>query len=177
MGVSVASDLLAGGSLIVSGYAAWTANAARSWQRKRDRERLQTRVTVTFEHQADRRHGGDQWEGDPPPPFRELAYYLTIVVRNDGETTEWIAGLDVLQALPDEDGPCGFDFEIGSADGELRPRQRFTRRVAVHTLPFDTAPGFVGIARLASGVESRSEVEHLMPELVEHVETFRADQE
>jgi hypothetical protein len=52
--MSVATDVIAvsfaGGSLLISGWAGWTAHKARQWQRERDEERRATRVRVTFGH-------------------------------------------------------------------------------------------------------------------------------
>ena len=160
--MSATTEILAGGSLVVSAWAAWTAHGVRRWQRQRDLERLQTRVAVEFEHAS----GPRDREGKLPPP---IDYVLTVIVRNDGETTEYLSDVFVQEPKPDDAGPVGYHAWSADpgADRELRPRARTAVPVPLEMLRFDVSQGFVGIARLASGIEIRSELEHLMNDLVE----------
>ena len=167
---------LACASLAVAGWAAWTSHRAREWQRERDRERQATRVTVTVEHAVERARITDyrieSLGGPAPPPMPDVfEYVLTVVVRNDGEASEFVRALYLQQPGGDHEQPEGVDLTLpGEGDHELPPRGRVTSRIRIRAIPFDVGGGFVAIAHLASDEWVRSEVEHLIDDLRDDVE-------
>lgn len=170
------SDAAAGGSLIISGWAAWNAHRARVWQRERDAESRVTRVRVRFEHATDApsRYAADWGPGDPRRDG--LDYRLTLVVVNDGAAAVWLSDVWLEENAP-LNGRQGLDLRDALQDGdrELKPRERFTAIVWVAQVPFDLSGGFSGTVRLASGEQFESEIEHLMDNLVEDIAQHNRD--
>lgn len=166
------------GSLIISGWAAWTAHQARSWQREADQRRERIDVRVEFEHSSDQITG--VWSinvDDPDPRPHPIGYRLTLNVVNDGPTSVWLQALYVQEARDgEEDGVAGVDFDapFRKGDVEVRPRERFSHAFWVeyqrHHIDFDK--GFVGIARLATGEMVESEREVLMEDIQQHIREF-----
>jgi hypothetical protein len=147
-------------------YAATLSRRALAWQQQRDAERLATRVRVGFEHRTEQIGPFVIVAGDNDPRPYPVEYRLTLVVTNDGETTEYVTWCAAQQA----EGDLGYDLS-GNLGGDraLKPRERLTVDFAANECGFDLTPGFVGVVRLASGEQVRSDVEHLSNELVAHV--------
>jgi hypothetical protein len=92
-----ATDFIAAGSLVIGGWAAWTAHKARQWQRERDEERRATRVRIEFVHTT------SQVGAEPEPP-----YTVTLLAINDGESTEYVT--------------AAFLEQPGETEGRIGPR-------------------------------------------------------
>jgi hypothetical protein len=165
--VSTATDIIAvsfaGGSLVISGWAGYTAHKARQWQRDRDEERRATHVRVEFAH-----------------ALFESNYTLTLVAMNQGESIEYVTAAFVEQAAADEDGHTwmmlehegvrvfGDEGHEGTEPYELRPR-------GVLRAPTDLTDeqvaalrdGFVGLVLLGSGAEAISGIEYLEDDILD----------
>jgi hypothetical protein len=150
----------------VSRRALAVSKKALAWQQERDRERQETRLVVQFDHEARAVPTDDRatWLMGGPENL-PLDYVLTLVVYNAGETTESISDL----FLEDAEQTKGCHIADFLQDHVLRPRERIARSLTPEQLPFDTAGGIVGRARLASGKEVASEVAHLDPVILEAV--------
>ncbi|RKQ90461.1 hypothetical protein C8N24_0264 [Solirubrobacter pauli] len=170
---AVIVSLATGGIAALIGlHAGWVSRRALNvskktlaWQQKRDEERSETRLVVWFNHEA-------------RPILTEPAatvllgcvsalpmdYWLTIVVYNAGETTDYISDL----FMEDVKG-LGRHVKQFQPDQAIRPRERVTSSFLLPGDPFDTAAGFIGRAVLAGGVVVESATEHLEPFLLEAV--------
>lgn len=175
--MSVATDViavsLAGGSLLISGWAGWTAHTARQWQRERDEERRTTRVRVTFGHA--RTEPRQPSSAGVSVLWASPNYTLTLTVINEGESTEYVTVAFIEQAT-DEEGRQGVrvfgdEGHEGSDPHELRPRGALRAPTDLNDdqLAF-LRDGFVGIVCLGSGEEVRSDVEYLHPNILDALE-------
>jgi hypothetical protein len=145
--MSVATDVIAvtfsGGSLLVAGWARWTAHRAREWQRERDEERRATRVRVDFTHRY-----------SPGGPDRERLYTVTLWAINDGESTEYVTEAVLEQPVERPHGVIVFGH-LRDEDEPLELRPRGTLRLSADLDSDDIAAfrdGFVGVVSLGSGV-------------------------
>lgn len=105
---------------------------------------------------------------DPRPAA--LEYELTVTLVNHGETTEFVRDLWFREAVGPggtEEGAHGIDLFHG--DHELAPRSRMSVPVRHDHHHLDASRGFVAYGRLASGTFVESEVEQLMPDMLDHV--------
>jgi hypothetical protein len=154
----VATLLVALVSAGIALYAAALSRRALAWQQDRDAERQETKVRIEFDHSAEDVPVMMFVGGRAGPSM--LYYQLTMSVVNDGETTEYVTGA----SLDAPDGSSSRDLSpYLKPDRELSPRGRVAIDVPSSDLSFKT--GFVGVARLASGQELRSAVEHLDAEI------------
>jgi hypothetical protein len=94
------SDFIAGGSLLIAGWAAWGTHEARAWQRRRDEERLATRVRVEVAHvvepvpiQFGQEPEYEGFEVGVPPQTRDVVRVDAI---NNGEATEYVSAAFVV---------------------------------------------------------------------------------
>lgn len=149
-------------------YAAAVGSASLGWQIYREIRRLKTDLRVEIEHAARPRPMYVAFGSDSDPRPEPLEYELTLVVVNDGETTEYVRDA----AIEDAARTAGYDFGDELADKELRPRNRVFAQVRVQDLEFDPSHGFYGVARLASGREIKSRVERLDNGVLEHIEEW-----
>jgi hypothetical protein len=162
-------------SLGLSGWASLTAHRGSVWQRKRDEETRLTRVQLEFVHSGwPATAGGGILASDAGAPSSGLAtifYSVALLIINVGETTEYISAA-FLEQWGQPENHSG--LRIFGNEGhelfdpyELRPRARLS-------VPVDLEPdsiewmrcGFTAAVWLASGVKLRSDVEHLVPELL-----------
>jgi hypothetical protein len=177
--VSIATDIvalsLAGGSLAVSGWAAWTAHQAREWQRKRDEERRATRVRLEFVHGTGPLNvpfvllGGGSPMPEPP-----TVYTVSLAVVNDGEATEYVTAAFFVQATGN---PASMIRVYGSEGGidvagsyELRPRATLHVPVELESQQVEwMREGFIADVWLGSGAHVKSDVERLDPVLLDQL--------
>jgi hypothetical protein len=188
--VSTATDIIAvtfsGGSLLIAGWAAWGTHQARAWQRRRDEERLATRVRVEVTHVVESlavtfgpepEHVG--FEVGVPPETRDVVEVDAI---NDGEATEYVSAAFMVAAEDSDRSAAAHRAGQGRvrvrmlpvygdpADlqepRELPPRTRltFTAYPRADELEWLRA-GAIAIVWLASGREARSEVQRRDDEL------------
>ena len=187
--MSAATDVIAvtlsGGSLLVAGWAGWTAHRAREWQQERDEEQRATRVGIHFEH-----HSG------PSGPDGELVYTVTLLAINHGESTEYVTEAS-LDAARETEGPFaggrlslsmfggsappgtithhGIRADMGGVAGreryELRPRDVLAaKRDLDKDVITEFRDGFVGVVSLGSGAVVMSDVEQLNDDIVDELE-------
>jgi hypothetical protein len=152
-------------------YAAAVGSGSLGWQVYREINRSRTKIRVEVEHATRPRQGPFVvWGGDPVDPRPDpIEYELTLVVVNDGETTEFVRDLWIHNPSRGEGFDVGLD---GDGDAELAPRSRLFQRFALEGLPVDLSEGFYGQARLASGRVLQSSPERLDDGLLEHVRGF-----
>jgi hypothetical protein len=166
-----AASLIGLHAAYVSRRALAVSRQAVAWQQERDQERLETRLVVQFDHDARAVPTDDRaaWlmGGAENLP---LDYVLTLIVYNEGETTETVSDLFVED--PDQTKPCHIAEFLH--DHTLRPRERIARSLTIEQLPFDPAGGIVGRARLASGKEFTSAVERPDPVILEAMQERNA---
>jgi hypothetical protein len=155
------SEIIATVALVVSaagtglaGWSAYTAHAARTWQRDRDREHLATRVTVSVTPVRVLVDDSDM-----------LGLYVTVV--NGGELTEYVEHVVIGTAGPDLETrmahiwhvPLTDPAEVAETPRELPPRSsvRFDLHLADEQVPpFER--GILAKVWLASGHNALSEV-------------------
>jgi hypothetical protein len=130
------------------------------WQRERDAERRETRITVAFEHSG--------FYIDPPPdpipPQPPKGYLLRILVVNSSETnTVWVRRVMVREA----EGESGMDTSIGR-DGPVRllPGEPVIENVVPAEWPLDFSKGIVVEVQIVPDETQESEVEMLHTELM-----------
>jgi hypothetical protein len=177
--VSVATEVvavsLAGGSLVISGWAAVTAHKAREWQQRRDAERRTTRVHVEFLHSSGpAAHWPLMAMGNTLSPPAPTVYALTLVVVNDGEVREYVNAAFVRSTVTSEEVP---GLRVFGSEGhgdiephELDPRSRFNVTVELDDEQIAWMnQGFVGEAWLGSGQEVISPVQHLEGALLDNL--------
>lgn len=149
-------------------YAALVGSGSLGWQVWRERNRLSTKIRVEFEHGTPPRPMFVVYAGDTDRRPEPLEYELTLVVINDGETTEYVRDA----WIEDVAGTGGNHFDDLGDEGQLPPRARVSVSLRTHHVETDFSAGFVGVARLASGRLVQSKVEHLDAHLLEHIETW-----
>ena len=140
-------------------YGAGAATVSLGWQIYRERRRLKTTVRIELQHG----HGFvEGWPliGNHPEPPRE--YLLTVIVVNDGETTEYVHTIGV-------ETPDGLGFGTDLDDRELQPRGRVAVTLRLGNKDSDLSAGFYLCAELGSGRVIRSGLEHLEMGVVEDV--------
>jgi hypothetical protein len=146
-------------------YAAIVGTAGLGWQVWREVRRLRTDIRVEFEHAAKHRQFYVAWAGDPDTRPEPLQYELTVVVVNDGETTEWVREITIENRARTQ----GYEFDNTEGDEQLEPRSRVFARERVEHMDFDPSDGFVGTARLASGRKIESKLERLNQDILDHI--------
>jgi hypothetical protein len=112
--------------------------------------------------------------GDAQSPPAPIVYRLGIAVVNDGEATEYVTAVFIYSAVTDADGTgtfrlvFGSEGDIESQQHELAPRARQTLAVELSADEIEwMRRGFVIEAWVASGPRVRSDIEHLMDELLQ----------
>jgi hypothetical protein len=143
---ALAAAMVGGGS---SAYAVVISRRALHLEERRDLERAEPRVSISFGHASAFRFGDGADED-------KLYYALTINIINEGQSPEFVKTLWVEPATGGE----GVDYSPKS-DVELKPRSRWPVPIDAADIP-RADEGFVAIAYLASGQEARSAVEHLI---------------
>ena len=158
---------------LLSAYNVKTGARQARWQRDRDAERRETRITVAFEHAG------------TPMPTGETAtflmggtdrlphdYRLRMVVVNSSETsTVWVRAVLVELAR----GSAGIDTGVGAAGPvRLEPGEPLVGDLYPERWDLDVAEGFVVKVHVAPDEWITSPVEHLMPELMHEVQTRNA---
>lgn len=141
--MDVVADIIAASGLLAAGYAAWTAGAARRWQRDRDEARIELQVAPR-------------------------SFDVELHVINAGETTEWVSAvwIDRVSSNP-RSVKSLFRKELESGnDHQLKPRARY-----VVPLPDTiTSRGRIDevfiVVRLASGKEFATS----LPEILKRYE-------
>lgn len=171
LALAIIAVSFSGLSLIVATYAAVNAHKARRWQERRDEERRATAVRVEFRHATAREpfyYAADAGN----IPLMPFEYQLVLVAINDGESGEYVTWA-AIEAPDGSGGKAVFGDETDSGERrEIEPRSNvsFESRLGRDDIA-EVESGFVGVVRLASGVEVRSAVERLHPDLVEQVGT------
>ncbi len=168
------SVIIAGGAFVVaalglrrSGRANDLAEQALAWQRQRDKQREQTRMRVEFGHRLTRfpspAEGVLFARADLP-----LDYVLTLEILNEHpERSEYVASAWIEIEGADRGIDLLDDTDPARADREVKPRSRLPLPLVVYEQSDDLARGFRGVVRLADGQSVRSEVEHLIDDLVD----------
>jgi hypothetical protein len=173
LALAIIAVCFSGLSLLVAGWAAYTSHQARLWQRRRDAERLETRVRIAFSHSVgeDERYIADGFDESPPRP--PMVYSVTLDAINEGESTEYVTAAWLEQA---SDGPRLVEQiyppNPGGGDGPFELRPRATLSVEHYLSHADLAwmrDGFYGRVELGSGAEVRSEREMLSAGMLEQV--------
>ena len=144
-------------------YGAVAATCSLGWQVWRERRRLRTRVRIDFEHGSNFVYGSDVLDRNASG---RREYVPTVVVINEGETTEYVR--DVGIEIADGRG-FGFDFGRGDGDRVLVPRGRVSHefRLSEHPDIDLEVDGFVALVRLALGLNLKTETHRLQPEVVD----------
>jgi hypothetical protein len=148
-------------------YAAIVGTAGLGWQIWREARRLTTDVSVEFEHAAQGSRVLVANLSDPDPRPRPIEYELSVVVVNDGETTEYVRDIWIENPTRTE----GCDVSASDPDKELVPRGRVVASLRIEGLDLDLSMGFIAIVRLASGRVIESKVDHLHQHLLDHIAT------
>jgi hypothetical protein len=160
--------VVSGGSFVVAMWAAYTAHKARAWQEQRDKERRATNVALEFIHEIGPDPFYNEWAGDQP----KNVYTVTLLVRNDGESTEYLTAAFLQQPTAQPRGLriYGSEGSGGDPPHELRPRanQRISVQLDTESREW-MRPGFVAIVWLGSGERVYSDVEHLVDSLLDDV--------
>jgi hypothetical protein len=171
MATDIIAVSLSGGSLMVAGWAAWTAHRAREWQRERETDRRATRIRLEFVHGV----------GPMKPPFvianrpmpeQPTVYTVSLAVINDGEEPEYVTAAFFTQAT--EANPANGLRVYGSEGGiegaqshELRPRAVLHIPVELESEQVEwMRDGFIAEVWLGSGIWVSSDVEALDPALL-----------
>ncbi len=155
------AEVISIAALVVAVYAVVISRRALRYEERRDRERGEAKVSVSFRHATALRFGDKATED-------ELYYELTINVINEGSSPEFVKTLCVEPAAGGE----GVDISPGS-DEELKPRSRWPVRVDAADIPRPD-DGLVAIVHLASGHEVRSPVEHLIDGMLDDTDDDEA---
>ena len=132
-----------------SAYAVVISRRALRLEERRDRERAEPKVSISFGHATALRFGDNAGED-------QLYYELSINIINEGQSPEFVKTLWVEPAASGE----GVDYSPES-DTELTPRSRWPVLIDAADIPRPD-DGFVAIVHLACGQEVRSLVEHLL---------------
>jgi hypothetical protein len=141
-------------------YNAITGRGMAHWQRARDAERREARITVAFEHSG----FYAEVPPNPVPPQPPSGYRLRIIVVNSSETsTVWIRRVVVEEAK----GDLGMDTSIAS-DGpvKLQPGEPVTEDVFPDRWDLNFADGIIVKVHLVPDDWQESAVEFLLPELM-----------
>jgi hypothetical protein len=151
-------------------YGALGATCSLGWQVWRERRRLRTSVRIDFEHGSNFVYGSQVLGANDNAP-RE--YVLSVVVINDGETTEYVRDIGI--EIADGRG-FGFDFGRGDGDRVLAPRGRVSHefRLSDHPDVDLEADGFVALVRLGSGLNLKTGTRRLQPEVLEDLKAHNS---
>jgi hypothetical protein len=152
-------------------YAAVVGSVGLGWQIWREVRRTRTDIRVEIEHAAKQRRFFVVVPDDPDPRPEPLEYEVSVVVVNDGETTEYVRGIYLESRARTE----GYHFgNAGEGDQVLRPRSRIADSVRLNELDFDASRGVVGIVELASGRSIESKLEMLNQNTLDHIAEWNA---
>jgi hypothetical protein len=122
-------------------------------------------LRVKFEHAANPSPVFVMISSDPDPRPCPIGYELSVVVVNNGETTEYVRDIWVQNATRTE----GCDVDKSDTDKTLVPRGRVAASLRIDDIDLDFSKGFIAIVRLASGRLIESKVDHLDKDLLEHI--------
>jgi len=174
------------GNEVVAWLALLVAALSLFWQVVSARARSRTRLRVVVRHGAvSQSLNGDQLLAIPAlgldvRPFvwgvhegEPLAYVIVVVVINDGETTEAVSDVRVLN----HDRRQGAGADDGTGPRGLPPRDRVTWALRADRLAFDLADGFFVVLALASGKGAESGPCFLDDGLLDHIAQHNAGQE
>jgi hypothetical protein len=160
--ITTAEAALAVSSIVGIGtiYNSIINRAQALWQRARDAERRETRISVAFEHSGFYVDPAP----DPVPPQPPADYAFRILVVNSSETsTVWVRRVTVEEAA----GDGAMDTDIASCGPvRLEPGEPVIQDVQPATWPLDFAKGIVVKVHLVPDEWQESAVELLLPELM-----------
>lgn len=111
-------------------YAAVVGTVGLGWQIWRETRRTRTNIRVELEHAAMPREFYVAFTGDPDQRSGPVEYVVSVIVVNDGESTEYVRDI----WLENRARTRGYDFgHDGEHDGELLPRGRIATSASPRT--------------------------------------------